>query len=153
MLIQNIEKKYSQLLVDYVAQQSSNKMIADTQDKLLNKMQMLEMRMDAQPKNQAPIVMPNKVSLQMDKPMELKWPAQAVQIINREGPPVKYKKKQPTPLLDKAGITSRKASEAAAKRAADLNQLAKETNKMKKRPLRICMKKKFKTIMVLMVFQ
>jgi IS5 family transposase len=90
--------------------------------KTTDRMQMLEMRLDAMPKHQPAVVMPNKVSLQIDKPMELKWPAQPVQVIYREGPPVKFKKKPSTPLLDKAGITSRKASEAAAKRAADLNQ-------------------------------
>ena len=89
--------------------------------KLSDRMQMLEMRMDAQ-RDRAPVVMPNKVSLQIDKPLEMKWPAQAVQVIYREGPPATFKKKAATPLLDKAGVTSRKASEAAAKRAADLNQ-------------------------------
>lgn len=79
--------------------------------KQMDRMQMLEMRLDALPKHQAPIVMPNKVSLQMDKPMELKWPAQAVQVIYREGPPVKFKTKKPTPLLDKAGVTKRRAAE------------------------------------------
>jgi hypothetical protein len=111
VMIKNIEDKYSKLLEDYVAQQASNKVISETQNALLNKMQMLEMRMDAQPKHQAPVVMPNKVSLQVDKPLELKWPAQAVQVIYREGPPVKFKTKKPTPLLDKAGVTKRRAAE------------------------------------------
>jgi uncharacterized protein YoxC len=94
---------------DYQAMKAQLTANKDLLDKIKDRMQMLELRLDADSRkpHTTPISMPSKVTLKMEQPMQLLMPSTPIKVIYREAKPKKASK---TPLLDKAGISKQKTA-------------------------------------------
>ncbi len=95
-LINGILHKYDKILESYVAQESANKVIHETQEQMKERIQLLELRVDAESKLKSQ--MPNKFTMKITQPLQLKMTEpmrieQPIQVIYREAAKVGPKTK------------------------------------------------------------